>query len=244
MKLPIKLKKAVIIEAILEFRYKNKLDIEEVFFIVRTLLEQDGYIYQKQTVMEMPAAVREVNPAFKYTPHYSFVKGVNVVNISPFMISFNLKGFYQGWDYFSRFIQGIYTKLNTLTNNWELERTSMRYIDFFDNTDIFEKIRIEISTPNNLCGNTMFEKTKNYVVEYNCDISTSTRIQIANNLKIFAQDNSSKNGSIIDIDIVSTNISDDFKDTISNLHDTAKNTFFSIISEELQKELEPIYEEE
>lgn len=244
MKLPIKLKQATIIEAISEFRYKNKLDIEEVFFIVRTLLEKEGFIYQKQTVMEMPPAVREVNPTLKYTPHYSFVKGVYIVNISPFMISFNLRGFYQGWDYFSKFIEDIYNQLNALTDRWELERTSMRYIDFFENTDIFDKIKIEITTPSNLCGNAMFEKTKNYVVEYNCDVSTSTRIQITNNLKIVAQDKSLKNGSVIDIDIVSTNISDNFKDTISNLHDTAKNTFFSIISEELQEELEPIYEKE
>jgi hypothetical protein len=42
MKLPKRLKKSTIIETVTEFRFKNKLEIEDIFFIVKSKLDNKG----------------------------------------------------------------------------------------------------------------------------------------------------------------------------------------------------------
>ena len=135
MKLPIELKKPTVIESIVQFRFKNKLEMEEVFFKTRTVLEAKGFEYKKEKILELPPAVLSSDPNLKYVAHYSFSKNGFVVSISPQMISFGVKGYYRGWKFFSEFIQEIYSSLSGIIDQWSTEIISMRYIDFFKDTE-------------------------------------------------------------------------------------------------------------
>jgi len=243
MSIPKKLKKTTILESIVEFRYKNKIEIEEVFFIVRSILEENGFTYEKQQIMDLPVAIRENDPKLKYAPNYSFKKDSNIVHISPYMISFNIKGFYSSWTNFLNFIISLFSELNNLTSKWDLERTSMRYIDFFENTNIFDNINISINVPSNLCAdNDIEEKSKNFISEFKCSEDISIRMQIVNNLEIKSIE-SIKKGSIIDMDVFSINLEKPYKDTLEELHNITKNSFFNILTKEFIETLDPEYEE-
>ena len=70
MKLPKKLNKPTILEVVTEFRFKNKLEIEEVFFIAKSVLDKKGYKYTKTALLEIPPAIREGDPSLKYATYY------------------------------------------------------------------------------------------------------------------------------------------------------------------------------
>lgn len=239
MELPKKLKKSTIIETVTEFRFKNRLEIEEVFFIVKSELDKKEYKYSKTPLLEIPPAIREGDLNLKYATYYIFEKGRYLVNVSPQKISFSNKGFYTGWEDYFNFIVEIYESLAPLLDKWEFDTLSMRYIDFFKEIDIFDNINIKIELPEVLSSK-IKEDSKSYATDFKMDENITVKLQIGNNLSLKAEDKV-ENGSIIDIDVFLNKIINNYKESLNVLHNTTKSTFFNILNTKFIDELEPEY---
>lgn len=239
MELPKKLNKPTILEVVTEFRFKNKLEIEEVFYIAKSVLDKKGYTYKKTPILEIPPAIREGDQSLKYATYYIFEKGKNLVHISPYKIAFSNKGFYSGWDDYLAFIVDIYESLNELISKWKFETVSMRYIDFFREVNIFENINIKIDLPESLSNN-IKENSKSYSSDFDTDENTKVKIQIANNIQL-NNTNNVETGSIIDIDVFLNLIKEDYKSSLNDIHSLTKKTFFDILNDNFIESLEPEY---
>ncbi|SKB73911.1 TIGR04255 family protein [Malaciobacter marinus] len=239
MELPKKLKKSTILETVTEFRFKNRLEIEDVFFIVKSKLDEKGYKYTKTPLLEIPPAIREGDQNLKYATYYIFQKGKYLVNVSPQKISFSNKGFYNGWkDYFT-FIVEIYESLGSLFEKWEFDRLSMRYINFFNEIDIFENINIKIEMPEILSKKN--ENSKSYSSEIKMNDNITLKLQVINNLSLRNEENKVSIGSIVDTDVFLDANVKDYEKSLNILHDTTKEIFFNILKPEFIEKLEPEY---
>ena len=244
MALPIKLNKITIIDIITEFRFSNIKDIEDLFFEIYTKLKPLGYTYDKLPIMEFPPAVRKADPKFKYQPYYRLHKGKHVINIGPNVLAFGNKGYYSGWANYRDFILNNFKDFENIIKDWGLEQSSMRYIDFFEEQDVFDKLTITMALPDVLCGVTHSVDSRVFVNEIGCADSVKVKIQIANADVIAGDPAVPKRGTIIDIDSKIENSDREQSKIVEKLHDRAKTIFFGLLSPALLESLDPEYEKD
>jgi len=245
MNLPVKLGKVSIIDVITEFRFSNKKNIEDIFMDMYSSLKVEGYSYKKLPIMELPLAIREGDKNLKYNPYYQLTKDAMNINIGPSVISFSVKGYYSGWDDYKSLILDNMNKFNHLLLDWGLERSSMRYINFFENDKIFDNLNININIDDNLCGMVAASSTSIYANEFVCKDNITLKMQIAENIEIQKEDSTEKEiGSMIDIDSFSYDIKKSVDDIIEELHSKVKIVFFNLLKDDFLKSLKPNYEKE
>jgi len=226
------IKETSILEAVVQFKFENRLQIEDVFFVAKTVL--DDFEYEKEQIMELPVAIRESDPAYKYAPYYRFIGDEITVRIAPAMLSFSIDGFYPGWSTFKEMIIEKYDQLDKITSEWNINTVSIRYIDFFKDVNIFDNISIKVDNPSNICGEEFKEERKNYVAEFLCKHNTKVRLQIVNNVAVPTELGTEQKGSIIDTDVHSFEISN-YANAMEKVHEVAKATFFNILDDDFIK---------
>ena len=244
MSLPSKLDTVPLVEVVSEFKFKDKKDIEGLFFDIYGLLKPLGYEYTKMPIMELPPAIREGDAKLEYQPYYRLTQGKYIISIGPKVLSFNIKGYYPGWDDFKGFILDKMEILKDVTEDWNLEKSSMRYINFFETSDIFEKLKITMDLPSNLCGVSNSVRSKVFFNEIHCEDDVDVRIQISNKVEIVQEGSiEPKQGSIIDLDAMVDYSGDTIDSVIDNLHLKTKSIFFGLLSSDFLQSLGPIDED-
>lgn len=242
MSLPTKLEKVTLVDVVTEFKFKKYKNIEDLFIDIYSVLKPKGFEYTKLPIMELPQAIREGDPNLAYQPYYQIHKGKYLISIGPRVLSFNVKGYYSGWSEYKEFILSNIDTFSNIIKDWELEKTSMRYIDFFEHIDIFENINISTSLPENLCDDKISIGSKVIINEIHCSNGVNVRMQIANNAQIFIEGSSGMQiGGIIDLDASADNIFDNIDETIENLHNKTKKIFFVLLKDNFLTSLGPVY---
>jgi uncharacterized protein (TIGR04255 family) len=245
MNLPVKLGTISIIDVITEFRFSNKKNIEDIFMDMYSSLKADGYTYKKLPIMELPLAIREGDQKLKYNPYYQLEKDTMNINIGPSVISFSMKGYYSGWDDYKLLILENMSKFDNILSDWGLERSSMRYINFYENDEIFDKLKININIDDNLCGMVANSKTSVYLNEFVCKDDITLKMQIAENIEIQKEGLIEKEtGSMIDIDSFSYDTEKSVDNAIEELHTKVKIVFFNLLKDDFLKSLKPDYSKE
>jgi uncharacterized protein (TIGR04255 family) len=120
-------------------------------------------------------------------------------------------------------------------------RTGIRYVSFFEEVNIFEKIKLNIQYDSKgLSGeNTLF--TTDVKGE-----SFTRRLTVQNN-SLLQKDNIQKLGSVVDIDAFNTDSIDELSnivDLIDTGHKEEKELFFDLLNADFIETLNPKYEEE
>lgn len=219
---------SVILDAVVQFTYTHKLDIEDVFFQTKLTLK-DGFTYTKEPIMELPEALREGDPKLNYTAYYKFSSDNLIVKISPNMLSFAIAGFYPGW---SNFKEQIVSKYNDLAMGRELNNISIRYIDFFEDVNIFEHTSLKVETPEAIVPQAFEEKKRHYFCEFASVHDTNVKLQIVNSMTIKTAIDTQQNGSLIDTDVHSQDIID-YQQTLDAIHSVAKDTYFGLLKDKI-----------
>lgn len=218
---------SVILDAVVQFTYADKIDIEDVFFKTKLTL-QDGFTYTKEPIMELPIAIREGDPKFNYTAYYKFSSDNLIVKISPNMLSFAINGFYPGW---SNFKEQIVSRYEDLAMDRELNNISIRYVDFFEDVNIFDYTAVKVETPQAIAPQAFEEKKRHYFCEFASEHNTNVKLQIVNNMTLQTEIGTQQEGSLIDTDVHSQDVSD-YKETLEAIHDVAKVTYFGLLKED------------
>ena len=151
-------------------------------------------------------------------------------------------GEYSGWKVFSGKIYETFERMEQLKVVKKITRMGLRYVNAFKNIDIYEHSTLEISLNRKPFGAEQTNMSA-LVPGENC----LNRLKIVNNATISVKvENKQFQGSLVDIDTVSTKypntLSDDnIKDAVESAHVEEKKLFFSLLGEEFLKSLNPQY---
>jgi len=236
MKLPKKITPCPIIEAVVEIRYETRIPSEAIFGVVFNSFKD---IFPKEPIklpiLQLPEKIRNNDPFLLYKPHHRLSDDTYFFQIGPRAISLINTGEYVGWDSFSSKIKECFSKLIKLKIIKKTERFGLRYINFFKDIDIFEKINFKIVlNQKELSGNKIFIKTSLKSDKF------IRQLQVSNNSK-----NKDNKGSTIDIDVYfdenGETTLDEITKVIESAHIKEKELFFELLNDEFLKEFNPEY---
>ncbi len=240
MKLPKKISKCPIIDAVIEIRFESSINSNAIFGIIYSCLQAEYPKVETLPILQVPEPLRENDPVFKYKPHYKISDDQYTIQIGSDVIAFGSVIPYPGWTEFSRKFQSNFDNILKTGIIHKVIRLGVRYINYFDN-NIFDNVILEFKSTDNILnlptGNTVIR------TDVPCNSYTST-LQITNNAKIDPENEIV--GSLIDIDTFKIyqdmSFLNSYKSEIQNAHNIEKELFFSILKQDYINSLEPVYE--
>jgi len=239
MKIPNKINPCPIVEALVEVRFDSILPDEAVFGVIYNEFRKDYPEITKLPILQLPEAIRNKDPNLAFQPHYQLQKDSYLMQIGPKVVSFANVNDYVGWGTFSEVLFKILKRLISTEIIQNISRLGLRYINVFDNLNVFNKSSLKI-----FLGN--IEISQN---DINLNVilpsgNFKSRLMIANNAKVdLKSQGRSIIGSIIDIDVFMEK-SFHFKEIeglIENAHAEEKKLFFTLLDPQFIRSLNPEY---
>lgn len=244
-KYPIQLKNPPIVESIVEIRFNSIFPDEVVFGIFYGAIKDRYNKIEELNTAKIPKEIIENEPTLKFAPHY-LIEAVDkplLLMIGPKVLVFKYQKHYKttieypGWNHF--IYKEIMETLSEITkHNYikEVLRVGLRTIDFVGD-DIFKNLNISINMVNKELDG--LEKT----IRFNIKEDEFDNIIAISNSSLLMIGNNPNKGSTIDIDtskegIITEDIESYLSEILSSGHETNKNLFFELLTEEYKKELE------
>jgi uncharacterized protein (TIGR04255 family) len=244
-KLPLKLKRDLITEAVFEIRFGSSYPSGAIFGIVYQIISKHYENIQNipLPILQIPEAVRSADPNLKYQPHNKLQVDSCGFNVGSNVINFFVQKPYIGWSKWKPLIENIITELLNINLFKTVERTGLRYIDFIEkNLFSIANMSIEIT------GKKLTNEQTSFRTEFADDNYTKI-VQMHNNVNVILENNQLVTGSLIDIDVVrnlnSEGIeifSQKWRDILEESHQKSKSMFFNLLKKDFLNELEPVYE--
>lgn len=240
MKLPKKITPCPIIESIVEIRFDSAIPPDAIFGVVYDSFKE---IFPNEPVnlpiLQLPVQIRNSEPNLQYKAHHRLSDDTFLFQVGPKSISLIRKGEYVGWSIFSPKIKECFQKVKIIQIIKNIKRFGLRYINFFEEIDIYEKINLKLLlNEDTLKSDKIFVKTSLQKGDF------ISNLLVSNNSKI-EQNNVEKKGSIIDIDVYQEengqNISARFDEIIENAHNIEKELFFSLFKKDFLNKFNPEY---
>ena len=242
MQIPNKITPCPILEAIVEIRFDPESPDDAIFGIIYNQFKESFPKTEKLPILQIPDQIRSRDPNLIYKPHYKLIKENFVVQVGPRIFSLvNIKG-YSGWDKFSQEIKEVFELLSKLQVIKEIKRLGLRYVNLFENLNIYEKSNLKLALKD--------EAIVEYPINLTARIPSNefvNQLVMVNHANV-AVDNVTYAGSLIDIDTnlepfpesAKTNLYE-FMDIIERAHEEEKKLFFSLLEEDYLKTLNPEY---
>jgi uncharacterized protein (TIGR04255 family) len=243
MRIPKKISPSPIVEAVAEIRFENELPSEVIFGKLYGELSDQYGKTEQLPILQLPAQLRDTQPELKYAPHYRLRSDNFLVTIGQRVISINRisqKEKYNGWDEFFVAIQVVLEKVKKLGFASEIERVSVRYINFFDE---------KVPTVLNLEVGLFAQKVDQYndlTLAINRDVDTETNVHIlmSSNAKIESE-GEAREGLVFNVEAIKhtqTTI-DQAASVVDGLHKHVEETFFTALQEQYLTTLSPEYDD-
>lgn len=235
--LPKKISPCPIIEATIELRFSSAILPDAIFGIIyQEFKDEFSGKAGKLPILQLPEAIRSIDPSLKYQPYYKLVAGNLIFQIGPRVASLSNVNDYVGWETFSKKIKDTFSKLQTLKIIKSVERLGIRYINFFKE-DIFNNINVSI-----VLNGKPLETLKTTLKAEIQEDNFINVLQIANRARVKVQDGT-LTGSVIDINTISKDIEGSFFEGMESLlekgHNFEKVLFFSLLKKEFLSALNP-----
>ena len=96
-KIPIKLGKDLILEAILELRFSTQTPAEVIFGAIYQSAHSGTVKSTPLPILQIPEVVRKNDPNLKYQPHWKIDIDTRGIWIGPSVISFSISSPYVSW---------------------------------------------------------------------------------------------------------------------------------------------------
>jgi uncharacterized protein (TIGR04255 family) len=245
-KLPIKLNKEPLLDAIFEVRFSMIPPASNILpGIFFSKLDGEKLI-ERLPAAELPKQMRDAEPNLQYAPVMRIRWKEFILLISDRSVAVACKMPYAGWAKFKNAIIKIVRIIDEVGILESIQRYSMKYIDLIPIKNLNEQIasvNINISL-----GNHKLEKE---VFQFRIEITDGefiNAVQIVSSGVVKTQDNTTKEGLIIDIDTIrkvdSLNIKtfiSEIEEILENIHHNNKVMFFKCITPTTLDLLEPVY---
>jgi len=240
--IPNKLKNDAIVEAscLLHFESKHLPEI-----IIGRLSDSDlwsNYTMTRLAVSEIPASIRNADNNLKYTPliQLKSLDNIWLIQVGSNVISFHIINHYCGWESFQSTLEQAINELFSKLNDIEITRIGLRYINGLSSESHYVK-NINSLNININAANLKIEEAVNLNFSVHNDELHSTLTRIAT--PEFVKGDMPQNVTVtVDIDVHtprSIKIIEKEKvfDWLNKAHDFEKNTFFSLLPEEIKDKL-------
>ncbi len=240
MKLPIEITPCPIVSVVLEIKFIPKENIipEAVFGIIYNSIKDKYKNYRPLPILNIPEYIRKNDLSLKFNPHYQLQNDNIILQLGPNVILITSEK-YISWDLFFKEICSFFNELKNINILSSVIRIGLRYINFFENQNIFDNIHLDVN---------FASKKLNSKIVFRTDIENDNYlniVQIADNIIL-----NNKKGSIIDIDTNTNNelteniFFEKYIEIIQEFHLSEKKIFFELLKEEFLIKLNPIYLEE
>ena len=221
-----------IIDATIQVNCTFTVDQDVVVGLIYSLLEnkldKKPLQLEKLPILNLPEDIRRNDPNLKDKPWYKINCEEYYILIGLFGIAFGVNGAYTGWESYKRLASEVF---GTFKDNLikGVSAINLKYLDFFRDVNIFEKIKCEIKINNNQITSipTIF-RTELPINKYVKVLQITNGVHVKNkNLKI---DN---DGSLIEINLHTKNVSiDTFDSIIEDAHAIQKESFFELLTDD------------
>jgi len=244
-KIPKKLWKEPLIEAVCELRFKSDRDsISDLLpgLLFQKLGERFPNV-EKLPASNIPSVILKTDPNLCYVPTIKLT-GVEPCSIllGEHVFSFSSTRPYMGWD---RFLSTIIELLEILKKTDLIahpERISLKYIDILEKSEGFTLDALNLNLQ--IGGNRITAAPVHLRTEYETK-EFNNIIQIASPAHAELSNSQHFDGIMIDIDTISRTFPIDFwtdqKDCLGRAHSLGKSMFFDLLKDETIKLLKPEY---
>lgn len=229
------LKNNPLITTTFEIRFYSSLESEIQFWIFyEKLLKIWFNNFIKLPINDLPESIIKNNPELKYQPRYTFEKDIYVLSIWLSSVSLSLKEkfTYEGWDNYFKEIKEVINFFNDdKLSITKIERIGLRYINFFENINIFNPENINIRI---LKWEENLYNQKNFLQTNFTNSEINLNLKISNNTNIEFKNWENQEWSVIDLDSYIQNV-EKYEDKIINkvdeCHEYLEKIFFNTITE-------------
>lgn len=241
MKLPKKITPCPIIESIVEVRFNSAIPSDAIFGIIYSRFKE---YFPKEPIrlpiLQLPEQIRNNDPNLIYKPHYKLSNDAFLFQVGPKSFALINKEEYVGWKTFSQKIKDCFHKIAEMQIIKTTKRFGLRYINFFEELDIYEKINLK------LLLNEDALQSDNVLVSTSIQTGNFTsKFQISNNSKLKHND-TEKKGSVIDIDVYleedGNTILGQFDNILEDAHNKEKELFFGLLKNDFLEKFNPEYQ--
>lgn len=247
-KLPIKLEKQPLIDAVFEMRFLSSIPASDILpgFLFGKL---DGEKkIESLPVAQVPKPLREGDPNLQFSPITRLRWSDYLISIGDRSIAIGCNYPYPGWMDFKPAIKKIIELLKEINIFQSISRYSMKYVDLILSTNIEHQISL-IDMDISIAGH----KIKNQGFQLRVELITDSFvniIQIIPSASATLLNGEKRDGIIIDVDTI-YNINDlkieevfngNFDTDLEHIHKINKRMFFDCLNEETIKSLGPIYD--
>lgn len=246
-KLPHKLKKEPLVDAIFELRFSSKIPASSILPGILFSALPEEKVIEPLPAAQLPKQLRDTDPNLHYAPVVRLIWKEFFILISDRSLAVACKIPYPGWVKFKDAIIQVIQVLSDSSVVENIQRYSLKYVDLIPSNNVKEQV--SFINFNASLGNHKLEKE---VFQFRIDIPQDNyihAIQLVSSAGLTLNDGTKKEGIIIDIDSIcdvgNQQISDfnnKFHEKLDDIHLKNKKMFFECITPETLKYLEPIYE--
>lgn len=246
--IPVKLEADNIVEVVTEIRYQADHKFVDFKTIFGSVMLKKGFTTQETPFCSLPDEVVATDPNLSKIPFVFYSKDNQIVNLSPFFMSFHRKETYGCWADYKTEIMPIISEIINQGAIKDINQLSLRYVDFFENVDIFSDIEVDMSFSD---ANIAHKKVASRMYRFsflNKTEEITTNIMLVNDAVFKTVDNKDKKGSIADMttftkENVSIEVSvGSLSDKLEEVHSESKQVFFGLLKRETIEAMKPIYQ--
>lgn len=240
-KLPLRLEKCPLVDALIEIRFETSIIGSAIFGIIYNLIRNDykGTV-TSLPILQVPEQIRKNDPNLKFKPLYRIESEKYVIQIGDDVLCISSKIPYVGWPEFSFRTVELIRKIAGENIINKVLRIGHRYVNFFEG-DIMDKLTISKPTIRGYQTNNILVRTE----IKDCDNFVDT-VQITNSATYKSSLHTAPlSGSLIDIDSFkeygNNYFLENLESEINKVHICEKNMFFSLLTAEFLESLNPVY---
>lgn len=245
-RLPNKLAKEPIIDAVFELRMQSSFPLSSVLTGIFFSKLDGEKIIENLPITNLPKQFRDTDPNLKFAPLIKIHWGNFMLLISDQSVAVACKLPYPRWANLKDAIKTVINVIEESNLITGIDRYSMKYVNIIDSSGIFNKADL-VNLKMTLGDYTLSNQNFQLRIEIP-DNNFISAIQIVSDANVVLPNEESRSGLVIDIDtIINVNylpsqIYENLDSHLEEIHLASKKLFFSCLSKTALSLLEPQYE--
>lgn len=239
VRIPKRLESNPLLEVIAEVRFESDLPPDAILGIVYGALQNQFGKPENLPILQLPAKMREVDPNLRYQACYRFNSDGHYLLLGPRMVALATTP-YRDWDSAAPSLNTLFSKLEKVGLFRRVERTGLRYINFFDSVNIFEHVTLALE----ISGKSL--ATQNITLRTEHDEGEFLIIRQLIN-RASTEGEKARNGSVFDIDVIcqkfvpTGSLTESLLKVLTASNAVADDIFFSMLKPEFVQRFKPVY---
>jgi uncharacterized protein (TIGR04255 family) len=243
-KLPQKLNKEPLLEALLEVRFTCAFPASTVLPGLLFSQLEGGKVIEQLATAQIPTAIRDADPNLQFAPVSRLIWKHFHINIGDRSISIGCQSpNYPGWSEFEKSIKEVINILIATNIIQSVQRYSIKYVNLIPSDSLEEQVSLinfDMTIANHKVTKEAFQLRLEMHEEKLINV-----ISVMSSAEVLLPDRSIKKGVIVDIDtiaIVNNEPLDKVFENLENTREVNKIKFFDCLTQETIDLLEPVYE--